>query len=64
MPSYKAPVEDMNFLFNDVFHIDNYSNLPGFSDAPADVREAIIGEAAKFAEEVTQPLNRIGDLEG
>ncbi len=64
MPSYKAPVDDVHFLLNDVFHFDNYNNLRGFSDASADVREAIIGEAAKFAEEVLQPLNRVGDLEG
>jgi alkylation response protein AidB-like acyl-CoA dehydrogenase len=64
MPSYKAPVEDVSFLLNDVFHFDNYNNLPGFSDASADVREAIIDEAAKFTEKVLQPLNRVGDLEG
>ncbi len=64
MPSYKAPVEDVSFLFNDVFQIDRYDNLPGFSDASADVRAAILSEAAKFAEEVIQPLNRVGDLEG
>ncbi len=64
MPIYKAPVEDVQFLFNDVFQIDRYDNLPGFSDASADVREAILGEAAKLSEEVLQPLNRTGDLEG
>ncbi|MGJ4927258.1 acyl-CoA dehydrogenase C-terminal domain-containing protein [Bradyrhizobium sp. HKCCYLS2038] len=64
MPIYKAPVEDVTFLLNDVFQIDRYDNLPGFSDASADVREAIISEAAKLAEEVLQPLNRVGDLEG
>src|ERR1700760_2502617 len=64
MPIYKAPLEDVNFLFNDVFQIDRYDNLPGFSDASSDVREAILGEAAKLAEEVLQPLNRVGDLEG
>jgi acyl-CoA dehydrogenase len=64
MPIYKAPVEDVSFLLNDVFQIDRYDNLPGFSDASADVRDAIIGEAAKLAEEVLQPLNRVGDLEG
>src|SRR5256885_9700176 len=64
MPIYKAPVEDVTFLLNDVFQIDRYDNLPGFSDASADVREAIIGEAAKLSEEVLQPLNRVGDMEG
>src|SRR5579872_3155233 len=64
MPIYKAPVEDVHFLLNDVFQIDRYDNLPGFSDASADVREAIVGEAAKLSEEVLQPLNRVGDLEG
>jgi acyl-CoA dehydrogenase len=64
MPSYKAPLEDVHFLFNDVFQIDRYDNLPGFSDASADVREAILAEAAKLSEEVLQPLNRVGDLEG
>src|SRR3977135_1041186 len=64
MPIYKAPLEDVSFLLNDVFQIDRYDNLPGFSDAAADVREAILAEAAKLSEEVLQPLNRVGDLEG
>jgi alkylation response protein AidB-like acyl-CoA dehydrogenase len=64
MPIYKAPLEDVNFLLNDVFQIDRYDNLPGFSDASADVREAILNEAAKLSEEVLQPLNRVGDIEG
>src|SRR6202012_2742565 len=63
MPIYKAPVEDVNFLLNDVFQIDRYDNLPGFSDASADVRDAVLGEAAKLSEEVLQPLNRVGDRE-
>jgi acyl-CoA dehydrogenase len=64
MPSYKAPLEDVGFLLNDVFQFDNYNNLPGFADASPDVREAILDEAAKLAEQVLQPLNRSGDLEG
>ena len=64
MPSYKAPLEDVGFLLDDVFQFDRYNNLAGFADASADVREAILGEAAKLSENVLQPLNRIGDLEG
>jgi alkylation response protein AidB-like acyl-CoA dehydrogenase len=64
MPTYKAPVDDALFLLNDVFHIERYGNLPGFSDASADVVEAILGEAAKLCENVLTPLNRVGDKEG
>lgn len=64
MPTYKAPVDDALFLLNDVFHIDRYGNLPGFSDASPDVVEAVLREAAKFSEEVLTPLNRVGDKEG
>src|ERR1700755_3525445 len=64
MPTYKAPVEDVQFLLNDVFHGERYDKLPGFADAPQDVVEAILSEAAKFSEEVLAPLNRVGDLEG
>jgi 3-(methylsulfanyl)propanoyl-CoA dehydrogenase len=64
MPTYKAPVDEMLFLLNDVFHIERYDNLPGFSDASPDIVAAILGEAAKFSEEVIQPLNRVGDTEG
>ncbi len=64
MPSYKAPVEDVLFLLNDVFEMSRYANLHGFADATPDVVEAIVGEAAKLCEETLAPLNRAGDLEG
>ena len=64
MPTYKAPVDDALFLLNDVFHLDHYGNLPGFSDASPDVVEAVLREAAKFSEEVLTPLNRVGDKDG
>src|SRR6187402_22002 len=64
MPIYKAPVEDTLFLLNDVFQMERYGNLPGFSDASPDVVEAVLGEAAKLAEEVLTPLNASGDREG
>jgi acyl-CoA dehydrogenase len=64
MPSYKAPVDDVLFLLKDVFHIERYDNLPRFADAGIETLAAILGEGAKFCEEVLQPLNRVGDKEG
>ena len=64
MPTYQAPVKDTLFVLNEVLGFERYSNLPGFADASGDMLDAILGEAAKLAENVIQPTNRDGDLEG
>ncbi|ARQ02771.1 acyl-CoA dehydrogenase C-terminal domain-containing protein [Pseudorhodoplanes sinuspersici] len=64
MPAYKAPVEDVLFLLNDVFHIERHNNVAGFGEATPDVVEAILVEAGKFCSEILVPLNRQGDLQG
>ena len=64
MTIYQAPLQDIHFLLNDVFQIDRFSNLAGFADASRDIRTAVLGEAAKFCEEVLHPLNAVGDREG
>ncbi|HEX7777268.1 MAG TPA: acyl-CoA dehydrogenase N-terminal domain-containing protein, partial [Parvibaculum sp.] len=64
MPTYKAPLQEYRFLLRDTFNVEQYAALPGFRDAPLDVVDQILDEAAKLAEEVLQPLNQIGDIEG
>ena len=64
MPIYKAPLREYRFLLNELLDISQYAGLPGFADAPADLVDAILEEAAKLTEEVLLPLNQIGDREG
>jgi len=64
MPTYKAPVENVLFLLRDVLGYERYGNLPGFADAGLDTVEAILGEAARFSENVLQPLNGPADAQG
>ena len=64
MPSYKAPVDDVMFLLEDVLDISRYHNLPGFEEATSDTIRAILEEGAKICEAEFQPLNQAGDREG
>jgi acyl-CoA dehydrogenase len=64
MATYKAPVDDALFLLNDVFHIERYGNIPNFAEATPETIAAVLSEGGKFVEQVLQPLNRIGDVEG
>jgi len=62
MIQYKAPLRDIQFLLNDVFDYQtHYKNIPGGDEATPDMVDAIIGEAARFSEEVLSPLYQVGD---
>lgn len=63
--SYKAPLDDMNFLLNRVFNVqDSIGNIDAFTEFDPELYSAILEEAAKFSENVLFPLNRSGDEEG
>jgi alkylation response protein AidB-like acyl-CoA dehydrogenase len=64
MADYTAPLKDMRFVLTELAGLNEVAQLPGCEEASADVVEAILEEAGKFAGEVLAPLNRIGDREG
>jgi alkylation response protein AidB-like acyl-CoA dehydrogenase len=64
MSSYVAPLKDMLFVINELAGLDDVARLPGCEEVNAELVEAVLGEAAKFAQEVLEPLNRVGDKEG
>src|SRR3974390_649004 len=62
--SYQPPVREHLFLLRDVLEIEALANLPGFADAPMDLVEQVLDEAARFCGEVLAPLNSVGDKQG
>jgi alkylation response protein AidB-like acyl-CoA dehydrogenase len=64
MPTYKAPLRDYRFLLHEVLDAPREYAKCGFADATEDVIDAILGEGAKFADNVIAPLNQVGDEHG
>ena len=63
MPSYTAPIKDMQFVLHNVLNVTK-STIPGYDELDADFTSAILEEAGKLTSEVLAPLNAVGDREG
>ena len=65
MPNYKAPLRDIDFALNQLLDFPaHYKELEGCVIPDPDLTMSIIGEGAKFAEQILAPLNASGDQEG
>jgi len=64
MSSYVAPLKDMRFVLNELAGLGEVAKLPGYEDSSPETVDAILEEASKFASEVLDPLNAVGDQEG
>ena len=65
MSAYQAPIDDILFLLNDVFKLEQFcSQFPDLEEVDKDTYTAIIQEAAKLCETVLAPINASGDSEG
>jgi 3-(methylthio)propanoyl-CoA dehydrogenase len=56
-----SPVQDMLFAMQHLAGLPDLTQLPGFEDAGMDTAQAVLGECAKFSEDVLAPLNAVGD---
>jgi alkylation response protein AidB-like acyl-CoA dehydrogenase len=63
MPSYTAPIKDMQFVLHDVLNV-TASDIPGYADLDSSFTAAVLEEAGKLATDVLAPLNAVGDREG
>ncbi|QEE34929.1 acyl-CoA dehydrogenase [Octadecabacter sp. SW4] len=63
MPSYTAPLKDMQFILHDVLKVSQ-QDIPGFDELDPDFTGAVLEEAGKVASEILAPLNIVGDTEG
>ena len=48
MPTYRAPLDDIRFVLDDLLDVGQVAALDGYADATPDVLSAVIEEAAKL----------------
>jgi alkylation response protein AidB-like acyl-CoA dehydrogenase len=63
MPSYAAPLRDMQFVLDEVLELSR-SDVPGYAELEPAFTSAILDEAGRIAREVLAPLNATADREG
>ncbi|MFD0981175.1 acyl-CoA dehydrogenase C-terminal domain-containing protein [Tropicimonas aquimaris] len=63
MPSYTAPVNDIQFVLHALLKA-SAQDIPGYDELEADFTAAVLEEAGKIAGNVLAPLNAVGDAEG
>jgi len=64
MQVYKAPLNDMKFLFKDFLHDGGFDIIFQNSDFEFSDLDLILDQAARFCEEELLPINQTGDGEG
>ncbi|NCO87316.1 MAG: acyl-CoA dehydrogenase [Rhodobacterales bacterium] len=63
MPSYTAPIQDMQFILHNLLDV-SAQDIPGYADLETDFTSAVMEEAGKLARDVLAPLNAVGDTVG
>jgi 3-(methylthio)propanoyl-CoA dehydrogenase len=61
---YQAPLRELRFVLDELLGTQSLAGSKGLEDYSSDLAEQVLGEAARFAEGVLDPLNQSGDREG
>lgn len=61
---YRAPLADIRFVLEELLGTSALGGMPGLEDYSPELAAAVLEEAARFAEDVLDPLNQTGDREG
>lgn len=65
MPSYRAPLRDMQFVLHELLEVDTaLAALPAHAGLDTATINQVLEEGGKFVAEVIFPLNHSGDREG
>ena len=62
--NYQAPINELRFALQVHGKLPEILALPASDGLDADTVDAVLEEAARFAEQVLAPTNRTGDLHG
>ena len=61
---YRAPVRDVRFVLEELLGVQTLAAAPELADYSNELAQSVLEEAARFAENVLDPLNRPGDVHG
>ena len=61
MATYRAPVDDMMFLFENLRDNSHYNSLEKYKEVNPDLAKDILEQAAKLTENLILPLAKAGD---
>ena len=64
MTVYQAPVRDLRFVLDELLGVASLTALPRYREFSSDLAASVIDEAARFAQDVLAPINRVGDSSG
>jgi alkylation response protein AidB-like acyl-CoA dehydrogenase len=61
---YRAPIRDLRFVLDELLGVASLAAFPRYHEFSSELAASVIDAAARFAQDVLAPINRIGDSLG